>query len=246
MKWFWCIIAVLAVAAVGISLRKGAPETPTTSAATPLSTAGVPSRADPTQAAPPPPATQAGSGADIPAPATEPSLISAATALATSPISEQASTIARLDNRSVLLDGRFTVHGRGDEMDPYVVPWDLLISAGEIYIPDQGKSDIPKRVAMLDGAQVTLNGFLAAPLAADETSELLVMFNKWDGCCIGTPPSPFDAVEVKLTRPVQLTGKHMIRYGAVTGRLHVEPFLIGDMLVSLYRMDDASISWDQQ
>ena len=31
-----------------------------------------------------------------------------------------------------------------------------------------------------------------------EVNEALVMLNQWDGCCIGVPPTPYDAVEVRL------------------------------------------------
>jgi hypothetical protein len=99
---------------------------------------------------------------------------------------------------------------------------------------------------MLNGSQVTINGYLAAPLIVEETQELLVMFNKWDGCCIGLLPTPYDAVEVKLQEPVKLTGQHVIRYGAVTGTLRVDPFLLGDMLVSLYRLEDATLAWENR
>ncbi|MGA1393110.1 MAG: hypothetical protein ACO38W_08145, partial [Phycisphaerales bacterium] len=76
------------------------------------------------------------------------------------------------------------------------------------------------------------------------TSEALVMLNRWDGCCIGVPPSPYDAIEVKLDRPVVRTQMHAIDYGEVVGVLEVEPYLVDDWLVGLYLMDNASMKLD--
>ena len=135
------------------------------------------------------------------------------------------------------------VPGRGTERDPYRLTWPYLISASETYDPEKGRSELPPHITMLGGSVVEITGYFAAPLGTDETDELLVMLNRWDGCCIGLPPTPFDAIEVKLTEPVRMAGEHLIRYGTVTGRLEVDPFLIGDFLVGLYRMDDADVEW---
>lgn len=243
MKWFWIILCLTGLTAAAVVFRPS-PE--------PIQPVNAPNdevhRSELALAhAKEPPAESAAPAVTPLLNPPDPPALPPQTTPSTAPVIAPASapSITQLENRAILLDGRFTIHGRGIDLDPFVVPWDLLISAGEEYKPAEGKRIVPKRVAMLEGTLTTLNGYLAAPLGIEETSELLVLFNKWDGCCIGTPPTPFDAVEVKLTKPVQLTGKHMIRYGAVTGRMHVEPFLIGDMLVSMYRMDEATLSWGQ-
>ena len=63
----------------------------------------------------------------------------------------------------------------------------------------------------------------------------------WDGCCIGLPPSPFDCLEVLLREPISLRGKHLLRFGTVTGRIKVEPFVVGNWLMGLYRLEDATL-----
>ena len=70
---------------------------------------------------------------------------------------------------------------------------------------------------------------------------MIVMLNQWDGCCIGIPPTPYDAVEVKLDAPVAPGQRHALRYGTVKGILTVEPYLIENWLVGLYLMDDATV-----
>lgn len=115
------------------------------------------------------------------------------------------------------------------------------MSAQETYDPAKQRFDVPSRISSLSGQTVSITGYLAAAPGAEQTREMIVMLNKWDGCCLGLPPSPYDAVEVKLAKPVTLRGKHTIRYGTVVGRLECEPFLVGGWLVGMYRMADARL-----
>lgn len=145
--------------------------------------------------------------------------------------------------RVVTLDDRFIVRGSGTESDPLRIPWELLMSAQETYDPPAGKTELPSRVTQLSGQFVKITGYFAAGVLEDETRDLIVMLNKWDGCCLGVPPTPFDAVEVRLAEPVRLRGKHMVRYGTVTGRFEVSPFLVAGWLMSVYRIEDAKLEW---
>ena len=89
---------------------------------------------------------------------------------------------------------------------------------------------------------VEVEGYLAFPLMVSETKELLVMLNQWDGCCIGVPPTPYDAIEVKLAEPAKRGGKHAsFNFGGVRGTLKVDPYLVENWLVGLYVMDNAQM-----
>jgi hypothetical protein len=143
----------------------------------------------------------------------------------------------------VLLDGRFLIRGRGTADDPLRVPWDLLRSAQESFDPPEDKHDLPMRVTALSGQSVSITGYFAVTSGEEQTRNLLLMLNKWDGCCLGLPPTPYDAVEVTLAQPEALHGKHMIRYGTITGRFECEPFLVAGWLMGLYRLHDATLEW---
>ena len=147
--------------------------------------------------------------------------------------------IERLDDRTVRLDDRFTVRGSGTERDPYLVTWELLASAAESVDAAAGRFVIPGRIADLRGAWVRISGYWAPPVQAFEARELMVMLNKWDGCCIGLPPTPFDSIEATLAAPMPVKGEHLFRFGTITGRLEVEPFVAGSFLLGLYRLQDA-------
>lgn len=155
-----------------------------------------------------------------------------------------AGSIVRGPKSLLLADDRFEIEGDGSRENPFRVSWELLISAGENYRPRVGDRGIPQRIAMLDGKWVAIDGYVAFPMLVGTTSEALVMLNRWDGCCIGVPPSPYDAIEVKLDRPVVRTQMHAIDYGEVVGILEVEPYLVDDWLVGLYLMDDATLKLD--
>lgn len=135
------------------------------------------------------------------------------------------------------LDERFTVRGSGTQDDPYVVPWSLLMSASETFNPARGKLVLPERVTLLEGSWVRLEGNVAIPFAERFVEELLLMQHPWDGCCLGVPPTPYDAVEVSLAVPIEQRPS----YASVAGRFRVDPFVRGQWLYGMYLLDEARI-----
>ena len=152
-----------------------------------------------------------------------------------------AAVVERLDDRTMRVDGKYLVRGSGSERDPYLITWELLASASASVDAATGRFELPGRVADLRGAWVRISGYWAPPLQVRETRELMLMLNKWDGCCIGLPPTPFDSIEVTLDRPMGVEGQHLFRFGTVTGRLEVEPFVAGTFLLGLYRLQQAAM-----
>ena len=150
-------------------------------------------------------------------------------------------TVTRQDDGSILLDGRWVVRGEGTAEKPYRINWDLLVSAGDTYQPRTGSLKLPGRIAFLDGTHVKIEGYLAFPLVASESKEALVMLNQWDGCCIGVPPTPYDAIEVKLDRAVPVGRRHSMVFGTVEGVLRVEPYLVEQWLVGMYLLDGGTL-----
>ena len=146
---------------------------------------------------------------------------------------------------STTLDDRFTIKGDGTKGDPYRVPWELLLSCKDTFEPAAGLKKIPGRIAFLNEKFVRLDGYVAFPLMMQKPTELLSMLNQWDGCCIGVPPTPYDAVEAKLTKVV--TGdSRFATTGVVIGKFKVDPYVVknpkGDWLVSMYTMSAADFT----
>ncbi len=142
---------------------------------------------------------------------------------------------------TVLVDGRFVMRGDGSRERPYEVTWEHLMSVQETYKPRMGLKVIPDRVQMLHNKWVKISGYVAFPVMAEGLDEMLMMLNQWDGCCIGVPPTPYDAIEVKLNKPAEGETRLLIM-GTVTGKLQVDPYLVKDWLVSLYLMDDTVVT----
>jgi len=130
--------------------------------------------------------------------------------------------------------------GRGTEREPFRIGWELLALGREAIGPG-GALDLPPALRAIENAWVEIDGHFAAPIAAETAREIMVMLNRWDGCCIGVPPTPFDCIETSLAEPLELRGRHQIRFGTVRGILRIEPFLIGDLVLGLYRMEGASL-----
>lgn len=150
-----------------------------------------------------------------------------------------AAVVERVDDRTVKVDGRYMIRGSGTEADPFAVSWELLGSAAQTVDAARGRFEIPGRIADLRGAWVRISGYWAPPLMVFEAREAMVMLNRWDGCCVGLPPTPFDSIEATFVRPIPVQGQHLFRFGTVKGRLSVEPFTAGTFLLGLYRLEDA-------
>ena len=173
-------------------------------------------------------------------PALIPPTVVAATPLATTATLISApTTLTRGSNNQIEVDGRYTILGSGTELDPYRVTWELLKSAYETMDLNGSRVTPPKRLEMLNGTYVQISGYLAPPLWGQETRELLVLLNRWDGCCIGLPPTPFDCIEAQLSAPMKLGAAHTISYGTIRGKFIVEPFKAGTFLIGLYRLEEA-------
>jgi hypothetical protein len=145
------------------------------------------------------------------------------------------------DDGSLLLDDHYVVSGKGTEAEPFKITWDLLTSSSQTLAPRQGKKRLPERITMFDGTWVELSGYIAFPLMVQEADELLLMLNQWDGCCIGVPPTPYDAIEVSLTKKVKGQDRFAVQ-GSLKGKLGVRPHLVGEWLVGVYVMDSATLS----
>ena len=136
--------------------------------------------------------------------------------------------------------GTFTITGKGTKEAPYALPWDFLVSIREHYSPREEKKTIPDHLAYFEGKYIEIAGYLQFPLATPEPTECLVMLNQWDGCCIGVPPTPYDAIEVALSTPATQAQKFAVE-GRIVGKLDIDPYLVGNWLIGLYLLGDATV-----
>ncbi len=150
-------------------------------------------------------------------------------------------TLSKQADGTTLVDNRFVIKGDGTQASPYEVTWEQLMSAQETYKPRLGLKVIPGRLNLLHDKWVKVSGYVAFPVMAQGPDEMLMMLNQWDGCCIGVPPTPYDAIEVKLKSPAEGETRLLVM-GSVTGKLQVDPYLVKDWLVSLYLMDEAVVT----
>lgn len=149
-----------------------------------------------------------------------------------------------------IFDGEFPLKGQGTPDSPYEVSWAYLTTVERTYDPSIGRRQIPDRITMLAGKHVRISGHIAFPLFDNRPNELLVMLNQWDGCCIGVPPTPYDAIEVRLAAPITGEARYAT-YGTITGKLGVEPYVVTSsdgklsFLLGIYVLDGAAMSGDE-
>jgi hypothetical protein len=151
------------------------------------------------------------------------------------------STFRKLPDGSISVDDAWTISGEGTDASPYEVSWEFLASAQDSYVPRLSENKIPARIAFLSGKRLRISGYLAFPLVAQTSGECLIMLNQWDGCCIGIPPTPYDAIEVKLAEPISGWRKHTYSFGSIEGTFTVDPYLVENWLVGLYMLKDATM-----
>lgn len=186
--------------------------------------------------------------------ASKPAETSAAQPATSTPTSVAASTadkgytvakgiIAPQENGAILINDKHLIRGKGTAESPYEISWDLLTTAEHTFNPRGGSRKIPEGIAMLDGKVVRIKGFVAFPLYVQEPTEVLAMLNQWDGCCIGVPPTPYDAIEVRLAKAIKGNDR-FANSGIVEGTFGVKPYVTGNWLVGLYVIDAAKLNPD--
>ena len=164
----------------------------------------------------------------------------AATADATADAGDAAAEVADAGN-ALMLNDRYRVTGEGTAESPYQIDFDMLVAVEQDYAPkEEGKKEIPEWINVLNGKHVNITGFVAFPFLSATANECMVMLNQWDGCCIGVPPTPYDAVEVQFAEPLDLN-RGIPNYGTLSGVFRTDPYLVNGWLIGLYVMDDAKI-----
>ena len=149
-------------------------------------------------------------------------------------------SVTTLEDGRLQIGDRFTIAGKGTKEEPYALPWEFLVALREAYSPREGRKAIPDHFAYFEGTYIQIRGYLQFPLASPEPTECLVMLNQWDGCCIGVPPTPYDAIEVALSVPATQAEKFAVE-GRIVGKLDIDPYLVGNWLIGLYLLGDATV-----
>jgi hypothetical protein len=144
----------------------------------------------------------------------------------------------RADGSFKVLAANLWVEGVGTEAAPFLLSWDVLKSIQKQYNPKNGNDTLPDWLELLEGKHVAIEGNTLVPVVASSTRELLVMQNPWDGCCIGVPPTPYDAVEVSLDHDVDF-GNSAVGYGSVQGVFYADPYVVDGWVLGVYIIEDA-------
>ncbi len=145
----------------------------------------------------------------------------------------------RADGSFIIVKTGEIVMGTGTEVDPFMLEWKTLRAIEQDYNPKQGKEHLPDWLDLLHERQVRIVGNTLVPVIATTTRELLVMQNPWDGCCIGIPPSPYDAIEVTLDHDVDF-GNSAVGFGTVEGVFILDPYVVDGWVLGMYIIEHAS------
>ena len=149
--------------------------------------------------------------------------------------------LTRMADGAWLVDQLYIVRGQGTAADPYVVTWDMLLSAVETFSPADGRWEVPRRLKWLDGKQLQIKGFLTSPTRATKSDHLLLTWSAQDACCQGPPANPCQSIEVKLESPITLE-THVLIGVTVEGAFKVHPRMAGGLRMSLFHLENARVT----
>lgn len=253
MRVFWAALALLALAGVWFIIDSPARMSEPAARPVPVpvpAPAPAPAPAPEQRTAPEPPSVPEPTAAEAARPDAPPAVAADPPALVLPPASvppppatdtrTPAEVTRRIDARTLELDGRFRIVGSGGQGDPYRINWELLTSAGPFVDPARNALTPPPWVRALDGVWIEISAYYSTAVRVSSTQSVLLTLNRWDGCCLGLPPTPFDAIDTSLAEPLELRGLHLFRFGTFRGRLEIEPFTAGPYLLGLYRLEDAT------
>jgi hypothetical protein len=257
MRWFWSILALLAAVGLWFTLARPAssrsvptvaPSTDSTEQSPASSDSAPLAQTEPTPqpAATDPSQVSAAQGSEpVTRPTPDMDLLGEDGARIAPPAPtpdarRPEDTLRRIDARTLELDGRFRITGNGSADDPYRIPWELLTSVMGIVDAESGALVAPPWVRLVDGTYVEISAYYSTPVRVRLAMNVLLTLNRWDGCCIGLPPTAFDAIDTAMREPIDMKGLHLIRFGTFRGRLVVEPVAAGGYLLGLYRIEDAT------
>jgi hypothetical protein len=99
-------------------------------------------------------------------------------------------------------------------------------------------TQVPPEFQVLDGKAVTLTGYIVVPFGTQAVSDFFLAHNVWDGCCIGKPPTLFDAVAVQMKEGGRLKNPRLW-VTTVRGTFHVRPVYENDTLTGLFSLVEA-------
>ena len=154
------------------------------------------------------------------------------------PAQERAPEYERLPDGSIrIMPLNKVIAGDGSADHPFLLSWDILASVEKEYEPRKGKTHLPAWLDVLNEKHVRIVGNTLVPVVASSTSELVMMQNPWDGCCIGVPPTPYDAIEVTLSHDVDF-GNSAVGYGTLEGIFYLDPYVVDGWVLGLYIVED--------
>ncbi len=142
---------------------------------------------------------------------------------------------------SLLFDDRFVVKGSGTADDPYRFSWELLASAESVLSQHPDLKEVPARISFFNGKHVRIAGFVFTATYRAGATEVLVMRNTWDGCCIGVPPTPYDAIEVNLKESLSSEDLARSDFGTLDGVLKIDPCVKDNWLLGLYVVENGTV-----
>jgi hypothetical protein len=140
---------------------------------------------------------------------------------------------------SALVDRAYRLVGKGTIDDPYIIRWDMLISAKDTFDPASGQWQVPARLRMLDGKNVQMKGYFAVPVITPTATRVLLTWNMID-VCHGVTPKPYQAIEVKLDEAMEVH-PHTLEIMTMSGKFRLDPTLHTGWSMVMYMLDDAKL-----
>ncbi len=116
---------------------------------------------------------------------------------------------------------------------------DLMMVLNMDPVPLDAVSHFPEWLKGLEGKKVRIRGFMFPPPRQDGITYFQLARDN-EICCFGRDPKVYDLIAVEMTKGTS-TSYIPNRPFDVIGVFHIDPFIDGDKMYELYRLDQASI-----
>lgn len=133
----------------------------------------------------------------------------------------------------------FSPEGPGGPLRVRYDDLDLLMVLNMDPVPLDAVSHFPDWLKALEGQQIRIRGFMYPP-PRQEGITYFQLARDNEICCFGRDPKVYDLIAVELAKGTS-TSYIPNRPFDVVGVFHIDPFIDGDKMYELYRLDDASI-----
>jgi hypothetical protein len=123
---------------------------------------------------------------------------------------------------------------RARRKDPYLISWELLVSAEETYAPHQDSYEIPARISYLNGKHIRIAATSSPQRIERAHRSCFSCETCGTGAALAYRPRRTTRSKTSLKEPLSADDLAFANFGTLDGVLKVDPLVKGAWLLGLF------------